>query len=610
MQTDRFNELRKNKLSDIFEEDNIVSVWRNIVRNQLRSLEIKDLYDHYDFNYNIKERADSIRNEILRGEYRISQPLIYRKEKKYGICRHLVAPQPTDALVFQVLVEEISEDILTNQPSKNAFYSRDKHNTPKPHKIDDYEFNWREQWEQLQKKIYNFNEDKELIVVTDLANYYDSIDVQELRKVFTTYSDIDEVIIDLIFRILREISWKPDYMPYSFRGLPTTNIEGIRLLAHSFLFEIDKILKSKTNNCFTRWMDDITFGVNSKEKAIETLSAISDMLKSRGLAINMGKTDIYTADEGYYHFQIEKNKYIDSIEKDIDSVDNPENKKYHEEICEELYQKFKEHFNDEDAKYWDKVAKRYISTHYKLKSTKLIKDVPEIYIEYPELRKYLLIYLENIGYSDEASKEVLNIVKNIDIFDDISLFQLCFLVTQWEIPINEETSTFLEEFENHVFRFSYQRKTPFDFYCLLWIKAKYDHYEDLQNFIIKYKNIWHKDSFLRRQVTAVLSRLLFHNNQKVKEILHNQISSGISNTVTLANQILQFSKLDKLDKLLNPYVFPQNVQRPYPLPKFLVLCSLLNSRDIGKNKDVKDKVKKHIKDPYYLKWLDAQYNIN
>src|SRR5690606_18673197 len=113
---------------------------------------------------------------ILNGTFKVGQPLIYRIEKKFGICRHLVIPQPSDSLVLQILVENVAGNILANQPSENAFYSRDKHNVSHPHSVDDYGFTWRQQWKQLQKKIYNFNEEKELIIVTDLSNYYDSID--------------------------------------------------------------------------------------------------------------------------------------------------------------------------------------------------------------------------------------------------------------------------------------------------------------------------------------------------------------------------------------------------------------------------------------------------
>lgn len=604
MQTERFKRLRKDALSKIFNKKAITVVWRKIVKDQLRGLDLKDLYDHYDFNYNIEERAVAIRSEILNGTYKVSQPLIYRIEKKFGVCRHLVIPQPIDSLVLQALIENIAEKILANQPSENAFYSRDKHNVSHPHKIDEYGLSWRKQWKQLQKKIYKFNEDKELIIVTDLSNYYDSIDIKELRKVFTSYTQIDEVLIDLLFKIIEEISWKPDYLPYSGRGLPTTNIEGIRLLAHSFLFELDEVIKQKTNNSFTRWMDDIVMGVDTRKEAIETISAVSDMLKSRGLALSLAKTNIYSDNEGYYHFQIEANRWIDEIET------TKKSDRDYRKICIELHKRFKKHFKDKGAKYWGKIAKRYITTYGKLKSIALITILSEIYVEYPELRVNLLSYLSRIGYTKKTSEVVIQILKSIDIFDDLSLYQLCSLVTQWEIPINDQSKLFLKEFEKMITDFSFKRKIPSDFYCILWFRAKYSHPEELLKFINKYQNLWQTDSFLRRQVTSILSRLVITNSEAVEKLLFNQISSGITNTVTLANQIFHFSKIERLDKKLNYYLFPEKIQRTYPLGKFLVLCSVLNSEKIRTNKLIKEKIKHQIKDPYYLKWLDFQYNIN
>lgn len=604
MQTERFNRLRREKLKKIFQKQEITRVWRKIVKNQLRNLDLKDLYDHYDFNYNIEERAIAIRNEILNGTYKVDQPLIYRIEKKFGVCRHLVIPQPIDAVVLQVLVENIADKILENQPSENVFYSRDKHNVAFPHEVTEYGLTWRQQWKKLQKKIYNFQEEKDIIVVTDLSNYYDSIDLEELRKVFTSYSKIDEVLIDLLFRIIQEIAWKPDYLPYSKRGLPVTNIEGIRLLAHSFLFEVDEVVKQKTKNSFTRWMDDIIIGVNTRKEAIETISSISDMLKTRGLALNLSKTNIYDDNEGYYHFQISANRYIDSIEKTQKTDSN------YRKVCSEVHQKFKNHFKDTRAKYWDKIAKRYITTYSKLNSKSLLNILAEKYINYPGLRSHLLMYLAKIGYSKKTSNVVLKILETIDIFDDLSLYQLCKLVTQWEIPLNNISKEFLKNFDDKIISFSFNRKLPSDFYCVLWFKAKYNHSEDLYRFISKYKNLWQTNTFLRRQVTAILSRLLITNNNEVEKILYNQISSGITNTVTLANQILHFSKSKKLDTKLNFYLFPQKKQSPYPLAKFLVLCSVLNSEKIRVDRNIQSKIKESISDPYYLKWLDSQYNIN
>ena len=604
MHTDRFRKLRKDALSNLFDKKDVSSIWRKIVRGQLRSLDFKDLFDHYDFNYNIEERAVAIRNEILNGTYRVSLPLIYKLEKKYGVCRHIVIPQPIDALVLQVLVEHVAEQILDHQPSENAFYSRDKHNVGKPHEAAEYGLSFRKQWKKLQKEIYRFNDEKELLVVTDLSNYYDNISINELKKVFLGYVDNNEVLVDVLFRVIEEISWKPDYLPYSGRGLPTSNLEAIRLLAHSFLFEIDDVLKQRTNNSFTRWMDDIVIGVNDRKDAIEIISSVSDMLKSRGLALNLSKTAIYNSKEAHYHFQIEENKYLDSLES-IKKGDQNYNA-----ITTELKKKFKKHFKDRNPKYWDKIAKRYITAFGRMESLKLLTEISDVYLRFPSLRPNLLMYLSKIGYKKRASQKVEEILSGIDVFDDVSVYQICYLVAAWEVPNNDEAKAFLNRVNNQLISASFKSKNPADFYSVLWFKAKYDHHEDLLKFIIKYQNLWKTDSFLRRQVTAVMARLLVTNNEDVEKLLYTQISSGITNTVSLANQIQVFSKKDKIDGKLRLYLFPTNVQRPYPLQKFLVLCSVLNSEAIRTDESVKKKVLEHIKDPYFLKWLDSQYNIN
>ena len=75
MLTDRFHQLRKEKLNNVFSKLNITKVWRNIVRGQLRSIDIHDIYDYYDFNYNIDSRALLLRSDILSGNYSSSKPL-------------------------------------------------------------------------------------------------------------------------------------------------------------------------------------------------------------------------------------------------------------------------------------------------------------------------------------------------------------------------------------------------------------------------------------------------------------------------------------------------------------------------------------------------------
>jgi hypothetical protein len=80
MQTERFNRLRRKELEKVFDKKKMIAIWRTVVRDQLRTQDIRDLYDCYDLNFNIEERVLSVRSTILKGTYKASSPLIYRLE--------------------------------------------------------------------------------------------------------------------------------------------------------------------------------------------------------------------------------------------------------------------------------------------------------------------------------------------------------------------------------------------------------------------------------------------------------------------------------------------------------------------------------------------------
>src|SRR5690606_32067599 len=95
--TARFSLERGRQLKELFKPHRLVKLWRKLVKDQLRNLDIKDFHDYYDFNYSIESRVDAIVASILSGQYRAQAPIIYRAEKKMGICRHLMIPSPSDA---------------------------------------------------------------------------------------------------------------------------------------------------------------------------------------------------------------------------------------------------------------------------------------------------------------------------------------------------------------------------------------------------------------------------------------------------------------------------------------------------------------------------------
>src|SRR4051812_29714443 len=173
--TARFEIERRKQLKALFKHKRMVELWRKLVRQQMRSFDITDLHDYYDFNASIEARADGIIEQVLSGQYRAAPPLIYRAEKKLGICRHLMVPTPSDALVFQLLADALYPDIIKAQASKGAYYARDRHSLAMPHEVQGAaSYPWFILWPKFQKEIWHFSKAHRFLVTTDLTNYFDN----------------------------------------------------------------------------------------------------------------------------------------------------------------------------------------------------------------------------------------------------------------------------------------------------------------------------------------------------------------------------------------------------------------------------------------------------
>jgi hypothetical protein len=591
MITDRFKLLRNPEISKIFTKAKVISIWRKIVKKQLRDAVIQDLFDYYDFNYFIEDKARTIISDLKKGSYRSQSPLVYKIEKKYGVCRHMILPQPMDALVLQTLTEHIYPKIKKKAPTKNAFYSRNRSNSKKPHEISEFDsFSWLENWKRMQKEIYRFNQDKNFIVVTDLTNYFDSVDLQDLRHFISTNFDINETTIDLVFRIITDIAWIPDYLPFMPRGLPTINIEAIRLLAHSYLFEIDKILKKKTDGNFARWMDDITIGCDSIGDGSEIISSISDVLKSRGLALNLSKTNIYSAIEGKKQFCISENLYLDELDAKLKADESID--------ISILKKEFVKQLRDDRRKSWDKIIKRFFTLFSKLSDAGLLRHCSKLYEKYPGLRPNIINYFSNLEFQPMTSRKIRELLEAHKSYDSVSKFLIIQTLVKWNIPYSKKGKEYISEIRKAIGEIS----SDMDFYCHLYFRNKYDSQAKFKGFITKFENKWKNSSFLRRQVASVLPRIWITYPDTVEKYYELLLASGDVNVMTLITSIKHLMNINTLDKLLSPYLFP-TTERFFPQNKFNVLCAVLSSEKIKQNNDFIQKIREKDLDDFHKEHL-------
>ena len=581
--TYRFKQRQKD-LETAFQKQILTKIWKQKVKGQLRSMNIHDLHDYYDFHRRLDENISKINEKVLSGQYIAAYPLIYTLEKKLGICRHMTIPSPSDALIFQTLIHSFGIDLEKKAPSKQAYYSRDRTNAIKlPHEVNsDYE-DWFSKWKIYQNEILSFTETKKFIIVTDLSNYYDSIRLRELRSVISGYINSPEVYLDLTFNIIESLSWKPDYLPSQFIGLPVISIEAIRLLAHSFLYDVDNVLQQQTKNNFVRWMDDIVIGVDDIDEAKEILKCISDVLKSRGLALNMAKTKILTSEDAKKHFLFDENMQLNQFnENNISEKD--------------FMSSFRHHLkNNQQYRYFDKVLKRYLSIGGEKKFNGLLKYIPKLFEEHSELRGNICSYLYKLGFQKKTRETFWKLIKT-PRYDDMTLFMLISLTTDWNIPTNKTAQNFITELSKYL-KSQKLVNSEFNFYSYLWFAAKYEAPTDLYNHIEKFKNFWIKYSFLTRQVASLLPRLLPMMKNEYKQLSDFIIQRDYSDSSSVIFNMNEIQK-EKNIPAIKQYLFPSILhKRGYPLAKFLILYNYCLNPNIV-NTPTYD-----IQDPWFKHWI-------
>ena len=502
----------------------------------------------------------------------------------------MIVLPPSDTLILQALIQPFCHELEKQAPSKQAYYSRDKNSAIKlPHEIETSSGDWFSEWKHYQKEILHFTNTKKYLIVTDISNYYDSIRLRELRSVISGYIKCDEVLLDLIFDTIENLSWRPDYLPSYAIGIPVINLEAIRLLAHSFLFEIDSVLKQQVKEHFLRWMDDIIIGVNDIKEAKQTLRCISDVLKSRGLALNMSKTRIFSSEEARKHFLFDENIILNDFSEKHPS--------------EQTFMKhFKRHWKqNKQYRYYDKVLKRYLTIAGNCNFTKILRYLPKIFENYSDLRTNICSYLYKLGFNKKTANIFLSLI-NISRYDDITLFLLVSLVTDWNIGQSKFDKKFLDKISQYLKSLQLKNQ-EFNFYSYLWFAAKYEDCQQFYDYLDKYKNFWIKSSFLTRQVAAVLPRLLPNMQNEYNKLCEFIIQRDYNDSSSVIHNMNEIRTTEAI-KYLKEYLFPKNKHKKgYPLSKFLILYNFCLNDKLMKKINITQEIPKYIQDTWFLFWL-------
>lgn len=540
------------------------AVWRHTIRPGLRSQSVLDLHDYHDFHRSSATLLEVLQEDIASGSYRPRRTLPIRVEKGVGISRTLQVPAPEDAVVLQTIVEVLSPDIKKAQPSGNAFYSRSHGHVDNPGELDDtFGYMWWEMWPEFQERILKFTQVFSHLVVTDLADYFDSIQLGLLRNSLSSIARFDQYLLDFLFFILAEYSPRGDYLPSPGVGLPQLNFDAPRLLAHAFLFDADTLLKEASGDNFVRWMDDINIGVQSEEGGRRLVAALDELLRDKGLRLNLTKTRILAAKDGAEHFSFKENQCLTLVQNGLSLW--PLLSSLTPVFRASIRKRFRSFWRAKRSASWVKVVKRYIGLFAALNDQYFVRYAPRCLRAEPELRATIFRYYVTLGYSPARWNHLRDYALNVCI-DDEFLFSACKVLVDWQVPRGVVPS--LVAFAEAVA----DRGGPVPLVAAIWLLAKYGQETEIEELLKAKRAAWQRNWFAARQVAAVTPRLGPASIAWVSDALRD---SGQLEAIRVLANLANLRRQTALSSSDRFYLVPTKFTPPYPFGKILIASEVL-----------------------------------
>lgn len=498
MQSPKFSQ-KSSQLRRLLAPKRLADLWKAQIRDKMRKQIVPDAVEFLDFHFDIKKRTAQIEALVCGGNYLPSPILRLTMEKSKGLCRQISLPDPSDALILQILSNRLWAAISPQAPTDTAFFAPQDQPFAKKNIVDE-EDEWGygpiESWLDFQKEILKFSRNRKYIVVTDIANYYDFIIHQYLRSIISEYSTEKEHSLDLLLFILDAMLWRPDYMPNFGIGLPQMDLDAPRLLAHTHLFEIDALFANDPDADYARYMDDIDFGVDTLAKAKSVLRDLDLALQTRNLRVNSGKTQILTAQEAVSHFKVMENAFLDRVIKRLElHKADPFKVAFYGRLAVKLLRSnnARKRFATGNG---SKVIKRLLSI-VKATRTPLPEDVFRwLLVDHPSLRKELFSAWSGSGITKNQIDRLIDFLRSGEAIDDMVFI----------LSINAMTHAhFGRRLKNSLFsnlRLSLKGGEASMLYSRLLLVSRFDNFSLLWSEISNTHTIWSRHKFLSRQVAG------------------------------------------------------------------------------------------------------------
>ena len=288
----------------------------HLARDDVRQDFSQDLYSTDVYGQDLKRNIQETQNRIRTGTYQ-ARPL-FRMEVPKGVLAFrpgtvipiqdrvvlsaiilLIAPQIDKRLSESVFSWRVKDSL----PNKGTIF-RESNITDLPFlrkrtiriRVDPFE-SWYEQWpefDQQTRRLFQI-EGYRFLATSDIAAYFENIQLPILRDRLLTYVHDESELINLLFTFLETWAERTADGRAHFRGIPQGNFIS-SFLGNIFLLPLDDSLTKFCENreaVYFRYMDDVRIFTKRLEDARIALLHMARTLRELHLNVQTAKTRIY-----------------------------------------------------------------------------------------------------------------------------------------------------------------------------------------------------------------------------------------------------------------------------------------------------------------------------
>jgi hypothetical protein len=523
------------------------------------TLLVRDTFDNVDFLINESNYLNQLIFGIKSGKYSPFTPCILESPKSKGISRPTTVLSIEDSIVYRFCIESIQDELFAGV-DRNLARGGMKITAVTSPEGDTYYEKWFDDWMDHNKSIEKGLKYKSFLVSTDVASYFENINVLLLKDLVRSKVKEKNDLLNLLFYFIESTKLRHAYEVNTFNGLLQEDIDCSRILAYFFLSPHDKIMKkfcSDEGAEFYRFVDDMSILVDSEVQARKALKVLTKSLREIGLISSIEKTSILTRTEAEDELFFEENNYISVKEKQILELMSL-NLDYGELINDLViyYRNLDQTKNK--CKNWQKILKRFYTVFSYTGTDIILPEIINHLISFPSLfvgKSKLVKYLLSNKKSDRFNETIEEIVEYLHSGENLypaletSLLEMFLYLDPKDLAL--DTRNKIGNLGESIFfckNYSPQSDYARALACLIVYAFKK---EDIQKLALHYCKSREEDELLKKYLFAV-SLTTQNNDLRGKLIEKARKEQGVSFS-RLVNMIDSFNE-HKNTKVIKNYL--------------------------------------------------------